>query len=221
MARAPSLPMTVCMVCLSRIPSAGAAAASTPLTDSSMAAPRVALLPASAAGDADRSRHRRLSFDVQPIFDTPRGRVLFYYGFLAMGGSSVLVGLLLLASRQCSGYAHRRALPPGPVWAGDDSIHVLVYTRSQEAELEMRADSFSSYEMFRELVVASLPGIFEDTDELVLDYLDEGMSWTRVKSKTPLSEMKASGTVRISCRSSKRSRTFLPKRIRNIPISST
>ena len=136
---------------------------------------------------------------------------ILIYGAIAIGLASILAGAAILGTRwyvdNCGAGYHDTAAP-GPVWAGDDSIQVLVKANGQEAELEIRSDGFDSYEMLRELVVGALPDLFDDSDEIVLDYLNENSSWVRVKTRTPLVALKESGSVKISCRStsSKKSR---------------
>ena len=74
----------------------------------------------------------------------------------------------------------------------------------QEAELEVSPESFDTYEGLRSLVVDALPDMFDDSDELVLDYLGRRGKWERVRSKTPVDTIKASGTIKMSCRGPKK-----------------
>mmetsp|Transcript_22842 Transcript_22842/g.61253 ORF Transcript_22842/g.61253 Transcript_22842/m.61253 type:complete len:216 (+) Transcript_22842:75-722(+) len=145
---------------------------------------------------------RRLNFSLAPLTLKPSEIVV--YGAVAVGIASVLAGLAIMGARyyveNCASSNYHDTAAPGPVCAGDDSVQVIVHANGQEAELEIRADGFDSYEMLRELVVDALPGMFDDSDEIVLDYLDERSSWVRVKTRTPLEALKASGSIKISCR---------------------
>ena len=149
---------------------------------------------------------RRLGGLRGPVPMSPNQIII--YGAIAIGIASVLAGVAIIGARyyvkNCVQDQYNAAAP-GPVWAGDDSVQVLVQANGQEAELEVQADGFESYEMLRELVVDSLPGMFDDSDEIVLDYLDEQSRWVRVKTRTPLEALKSSGNVKISCRSSQKS----------------
>lgn len=140
-------------------------------------------------------------------------RELLTYGILAIGISAIMAGLAIHLGqffcglcRTSSPNNYHQSEPAEPVWAGDDSIQVLIFAKGQEAELELRADCFDSYEKLRELVVDALPGMFTDSDEIVLDYLNERSSWVRIKTRTPLSTVKAAQSIRMSCRKTKKNK---------------
>ena len=160
-------------------------------------------------------RGRRLGRLSAPAPMSPNQIII--YGAIAIGIASMLAGVAIMGARyyveSCTTDYYDTAAP-GPVWAGDDSIQVYVHANGQEAELEVRADGFDSYEMLRELVVDSLQGMFDDSDEIVLDYLDEKSRWVRVKTRTPLETLKSSGSVKISVRSSHKSNKALVEQSR-------
>lgn len=135
---------------------------------------------------------------------------------LGVGLLCVVVGLALLINRfyfdHCKVDLYdSESFVPQPEWAGDDSIHAIVSARGQEAELEIRADAVDSYDKLRNMIVDSIPGMFNDTDELAMDYMDHRRSWVRVRAKTPLSVVKASANIRITCRKSTSNKHMVKK----------
>ena len=140
--------------------------------------------------------------------DTP---MVIAMGAAAIGAALLAAGGLIFIARSVASSRSRghygAAGSAAPVSAVDDSLQVLVRANGQEAELEVRTDGFTTYEDLREIIVEALPSMFEDTDELVLDYLNEKASWVRVKVKTPIEAVKASGSIKITVRQSKQSKS--------------
>ena len=155
-------------------------------------------------------------------------------GFMDSAGPGLQVGVIVMAfvaaclfgalARRAMLQLDRRALLPGvssysaqggPVGAGDAVLVVVTAKgRRRAAKLEVGPDSFETYDELHELVLGSLPDMFDDSDELVLDCLDEkgrwkgrwtekGM-WTLVQSSHSRASVnvKASGNVKMSCNSS-------------------
>ena len=88
--------------------------------------------------------------------------------------------------------------------AGPTTLQVVVDSPHGSAEFELQADELESFDEMRQLVVDAVPEMFEDDDEVTVDYLNGRGRWTRVKLKTPLDVVKAAGTVRITTNAPKR-----------------
>ena len=95
---------------------------------------------------------------------------------------------------------NRRAYEDGTIQ--DGVLQVIVLAHDQEAELEIQIDGFDTYEELRELVVDSLPQLFNDSDAILMEYAD-GNGFSRVKTKTPINVVKRARSVRIKCQSDK------------------
>ena len=80
----------------------------------------------------------------------------------------------------------------------DGPLQIIVEAFDHEAELEIQPDAFDSFEGLRELVVDAVPQMFGDTDSIVLDYMGSGGRWQRVKTRTSLATVKASGSIKIT-----------------------
>ena len=122
-----------------------------------------------------------------------------YLGGLLLALAIALTAMIILCARRCArgaggglegglggtrGRRARRDLE-APARADEyDILRVLVVARQREAELEVQTDSWDSYEELRELVVNSVPEMFRDTDELVLEYMNAQSRWMRVKMRT-------------------------------------
>uniref|UniRef100_A0A7S2HCX5 Uncharacterized protein n=1 Tax=Haptolina brevifila TaxID=156173 RepID=A0A7S2HCX5_9EUKA len=127
---------------------------------------------------------------------------------LALLSGALLAALILLASLVIVAYRAYCARVTKSGRREDDApanaseyalLKVLVRAHNDEAELEVETDAFESYEDLREMVVDSLPDMFEDTDELTLEYQEAHSSrWLRVKRSTPVEALKASCSARIS-----------------------
>lgn len=90
---------------------------------------------------------------------------------------------------------------------GDDyeRLRVVIFARGHEAELEVDTDSFQSYEDLREHVVAALPELFQQTDELTLEYQNRPKKpWIRVKLRTRIATVKSAHCLRITAEASRR-----------------
>ena len=87
----------------------------------------------------------------------------------------------------------------------DGVLQVIVLAHEQEAELEIQVDGFDTYEELRELVVDSVPQMFNDSDAILMEYAD-GNGFSRVKTKTPIEIVKRARSVRIKCQPDKLSK---------------
>lgn len=108
---------------------------------------------------------------------------------------------------------HRRVYEDGTT-IPDGVLQVIVLAHNQEAELEVQLDGFETYEELRELVVDSVPQMFNDSDAILMEYAD-GSGFTRVKTKTPINVVKRARCVRMKCETDKLSK----KIARRMPLT--